>query len=78
MNEQERDELLIRLDERMGNMRTDQKELKSTMEGKGFAACQLHEADIKRLKRNWSWSRNLGVTGLLALAGKYLYSLVTT
>jgi hypothetical protein len=78
MNAEERDELLIRLDERMGNMRADQKELKSTMEGKGYAMCQLHAADLKRLKRNWSWSRNLGVTGLLALAGKYLYSLMTT
>ena len=78
MNEIERDELLIRLDERMDNMRTDQKELKSTMEGKGFAMCQLHGADLKRLKRNWSWSRNLGVSGLIALAGKYLYGLMTT
>jgi hypothetical protein len=77
MNAEERDELLIRLDERMGNMRTDQKSLKSTMEGKGFAMCQLHGADLKRLKRNWAWSRNLGVTGLIALAGKYLWSIVT-
>jgi hypothetical protein len=78
MNEVERDELLIRLDERMINMRKDQKELKSTMEGKGFATCQLHGADLKRLKRNWAWSRNLGVSGLIALAGKYLYGIITT
>jgi hypothetical protein len=78
MNEVERDELLIRLDERMDNMRTDQKDLKKTMEGKGFAMCQLHGADLKRLKRNWAWSRNLGVSGLIVLAGKYLYSLITT
>jgi hypothetical protein len=77
MNEIERDELLIRLDERMDKVRSDQKDFKRTMEGKGFAACQLHAADLKRLKRNWAWSRNIGASGMIALVGKYLYSLIS-
>jgi hypothetical protein len=76
MNEEQRDELLIRLDERVDNIRKDQKSLKETLTKEGFARCQVHDDKLKKLESTMTWTKR-GVLGtVLAVAGKFLYGFI--
>jgi len=76
LTEEKRDELLIRLDERVEKIRGDQKDFKKTMEGKGFGQCQVHEDKLKKLESTVTWTKR-GVLGTaIALAGKFLYGFI--
>jgi hypothetical protein len=70
------DELLIRLDERVGKIREDQKMLKDTLEGQGLARCQVHDDKLNKLESTVTWSRRGLIAGALTLAGKFLYGFI--
>ncbi len=74
MNESQRDELLVRLDERVDNIRSDQKKFHTAAVGLGWGRCQVHTNDIKDIKSTMKWA-NRGIGGLsLAMIGKFIYS----
>jgi hypothetical protein len=55
MNQEERDELLIRIDERVKKIRLDQRTLTEEANSKeGFARCQVHKADTENMNRSLS------------------------
>jgi hypothetical protein len=76
MDEQMRDELLIRLDERVDKIREDQKSLTATITGKGFARCQVHDDKLAKIESTVTWSRRGIIGTALALAGKFIYGLI--
>lgn len=71
LTQEQRDEMLIRMDERVGKLREDMREAKSD---KGFARCQVHSAKVDRIQSNTKWMKRTGVAALIAVAGKYLYN----
>ena len=76
MTEDQRDELLIRLDERVKKVREDQKDLKATMEGDGFGNCQVHADKLEKLESTAKWSQRGVIAGAITLIGQFLYRLV--
>ena len=76
MNEEQRDELLIRLDERVEKIREDQKTLSSTLEGKGFARCQVHDDQLKKIEGTVKWSQRGLIGGSIVLIGKFIYGFI--
>jgi hypothetical protein len=77
MDEAQRDELLIRLDERVDKIREDQKSLTETVTGKGFPRCQVHDDQLKKIESTVTWSRRGIIGTALALAGKFIYGFIT-
>ncbi|MHC4640108.1 MAG: hypothetical protein ACYS32_00585 [Planctomycetota bacterium] len=77
MDAEERDELLIRLDERVDKIRVDQKEYMRKAESpEGFGRCQIHTADLKEIKSTLTWTRRGLIGGAVALVGKFIYSFI--
>jgi hypothetical protein len=67
LTDEKRDELLIRLDERLIRVRNDQKELKIAMNSpEGFTRCQLHNKDVKTIK----WQQRTVFAAFLGIIGK--------
>lgn len=77
MNAEQRDELLIRLDERVHKIREDQKAFNEKAEGsEGWGRCQVHEADLKDLKSTVKWTRRTVIGAAVAFVGKMIYSFI--
>jgi hypothetical protein len=76
MDAVQRDELLIRLDERVDKIREDQKSLTETITGEGFARCQVHDDKLKKLESTVTWSRRGIIGTAIALAGKFIYGFI--
>jgi len=75
MNESDRDELLIRLDERVENIRKDQKKFNATAESEeGWGRCQVHQTKIASAGSFLKWSKRTFSVAMLGLIGKFLYS----
>jgi hypothetical protein len=75
LSEQQRDELLIRLDERVDKIRTDQKNFQETADGDGWGRCQVHTRDLESIKSTVKWTHRTVIGGALALVGKFIYGL---
>ncbi len=75
MDQIERDELLIRLDERVDNIREDQKDLHKKLEGDGFARCQVHDNQLKKIESTVKWGSRGLVGGSVILIGKFIYGI---
>ena len=74
LSDRERDELLIRLDERIDRMRKDQKDLKTAMESdEGFARCQLHQQKVISVEDSIKWTKRSAFGALIALIVKMVY-----
>jgi hypothetical protein len=73
MNAEERDELLIRLDERVEKIREDQKGFNEIATGEGWGRCQVHTNDLNSIKSTVKWTRRTVIGGSIALIGKFLY-----
>lgn len=71
LTQDKRDEMLIRMDERIGKLREDMKVAKSA---EGFARCQVHTAKMDRIQSNTKWMKRSGIAAVAAVAGKYLYN----
>ena len=65
LTRQERDELLVRIDERVSKLRDDMKTAKST---EGFARCQVHQSEMDNIKNSLKWSRRTVLGGILLLS----------
>ena len=75
MNEKERDELLIRLDERMEKVRKDQKAFNDiAISPEGWGRCQVHETRIESTGSFLKWAKRTFSVAALGLIGKVLYS----
>lgn len=70
LTQEQRDEMLIRMDERVGKLREDMKEAKSAA---GFARCQVHAEKVDRIQSNTKWFKRTGLLAMVGVAGKYLY-----
>lgn len=79
MDTQERDELLIRLDERVGKIREDQKKFAATAEGQeGWGRCQVHSNDITDIKSSITWTRRGLIGAVIAVISKFIYNFFTS
>ena len=76
LTEEKRDELLIRLDERMDKVREDQKTFNEKMEGKGFGQCQVHQDKLNKLESTAKWTKRGVAATVLTLIGKFLYGFI--
>ena len=76
LNETQRDELLIRLDDRVDKIREDQKSFKTTMEGKGFGQCQVHQDKLEKLESTAKWTKRGVAATVLTLVGKFIYGFI--
>ncbi len=72
MDEEQRDELLIRLDERVEKIRDDQKSFNKIATGAGWGRCQVHAADLDSIKSTVKWTRRTVIGGAIALIGKFV------
>ena len=70
LTDRERDELLIRIDERVDELRRDMKQAKSET---GFARCQVHMSQMNAIKGSIKWSRRTVIGGVIALIGKFIF-----
>ena len=70
LTDDQRDELLIRIDERVEKLRGDMKEAKSA---DGFARCQVHQSEMDNIKNSLKWSKRTVVGGVLTLIGKFIF-----
>ncbi|NIP55189.1 MAG: hypothetical protein GWN00_34175 [Aliifodinibius sp.] len=61
LTDKERDELLIRMDERVGQMN---RHMKVATSEKGFARCQVHRTEVEGLKKDFTRYRRI-VYGIL-------------
>jgi hypothetical protein len=66
----QRDELLIRIDERVDKLRADMKDAKSA---EGFARCQVHSTEMNAIKNSLKWSKRAVIGGVLTLIGKFIF-----
>jgi hypothetical protein len=77
LTEKKRDELLIRLDERVDKIRSDQKELKKAMESdKGFTRCQIHAQDIQEIQDKLKWYQRTAIGAVLVAIVNTLWDYV--
>ena len=60
----QRDELLIRIDERVSKLRDDMRTAKGDT---GFARCQVHSTEMNTIKNWFKWSKRLVVGAILSL-----------
>ena len=74
LTDNDRDELLIRVDERVKKLRDDMKEAKSIT---GFARCQVHKTEVDGVKNSLKWSRRLIAGGLFTVVVKTVYDFFT-
>ncbi len=75
MNEDDRDELLIRLDERVEKIRKDQKAFNTiAVSPKGWGRCQVHETKIESARSTLKWAKRTFSVAALGVLGKVLYS----
>ncbi len=75
MNAEDRDELLIRLDERVEKIRKDQKSFNTiAVSPKGWGRCQVHETKIESSRSTIKWVRRTFSVAALGLICKALYS----
>ena len=58
LTDDQRDELLIRIDERVSKLGGDMKQAKSA---EGFARCQVHKTQIDAMQTSLTWARRLVV-----------------
>ena len=70
LTDDQRDELLIRIDERVSKLGGDMKQAKSA---EGFARCQVHKTQIDAMQTSLTWARRLVVGGILSLSIKALW-----
>ena len=70
LSNDQRDELLIRIDERVSKLRDDMKQAKSET---GFARCQVHTSEMNTIKSSLKWSRRTVIGGVIALIGKFIF-----
>ena len=77
LTDRERDELLIRLDERMTKVRNDQKELKEAMASdEGFTRCQLHNQRMESIERSTLLAKRSAVAAVVAIIGKIAWEYI--
>jgi hypothetical protein len=77
LSEQKRDELLIRLDERMKKNRNDVKDLKAAMESdEGFNRCQLHSQKMAGIENSVKRTKRSAWTAVIALVGKIAWEYI--
>jgi hypothetical protein len=75
MNEGERDELLIRLDERVEHMHKTQVNFIDTATSpEGWGRCQVHATKIESAGSFLKWTKRTFSVAALGLIGKVLYS----
>ncbi len=75
MNEKDRDELLIRLDERVDKIRKDQKSFNDiAISTTGWGRCQVHKAKIDSAGSFLKWSKRTFSVAALGLMCKVLYT----
>jgi hypothetical protein len=60
----QRDELLLRIDERVEKLRGDMKDAKSA---EGFARCQVHQREMDNIKNSLKWSKRTVIGGVITL-----------
>ena len=71
LSDKERDELLIRLDERMHATHEVVHELKTSMKSDdGFARCQVHKEKVATIEKSVKVAKRLTWAAVLALLGK--------
>ena len=70
LTDADRDELLIRIDERVKKLRDDMKEAKSAA---GFARCQVHAAQVEDIKSLLTWGKRLIAGGVVGFIVKELW-----
>jgi hypothetical protein len=63
-------DLLVRIDERVDELRRDMKLAKSK---DGFARCQVHKTEVDGVLKSVTWGRRLVVGGILSLIVKGLW-----
>ena len=68
----QRDEMLIRMDERVGKLREDMKQAKSA---EGFARCQVHNEKVDTLQKGTTWYKRLLVSGIVLAVIKSAYDM---
>ena len=74
LTDYQRDELLIRIDERVDKLRGDMREAKST---EGFARCQVHATQVENIQNSFKWSKRLVVGAILSLIIKGVWPYIT-
>ena len=70
----QRDELLIRIDEQVSKLRDDMKTAKSET---GFARCQVHAAQVESIQNSFKWSKRLVVGAILSLIIKGIWPFIS-
>lgn len=74
LTDNDRDELLIRIDERVDELRRDMKHAKGD---KGFARCQVHTTKMNAIQNSLKWSKRTIIGGSIAVALKFIYEQIT-
>ena len=74
LTDQQRDELLIRIDERVEKLRADMQEAKSA---DGFARCQVHATRVESIQSSLTWGKRLVVGGILTLIVKGVWPYIS-
>lgn len=72
LTDHERDELLIRLDERTKEMKA---EIKIANSPEGFARCQVHAAKMEQLQNSHKWTKRGIFATFLAFLGMIITAL---
>ena len=72
LSDKERDELLIRLDERIQKVREDMVTLKGAMSSDdGFTRCQLHGQKMNDIEQSLKWTKRGVWAAVLSVAIKF-------
>ena len=70
----QRDELLVRIDERVNELRDDMKTAKIET---GFARCQVHATQVENIQNSLKWSKRLVVGAILSLIVKGVWPYIS-
>jgi hypothetical protein len=73
LSENQRDEILVRLDERVGEL---QKDMKEAQHDPGFTRCQVHATEMDSIKGSLKWFRRTAVGGLIIFVGKSVWEYI--
>jgi hypothetical protein len=74
LSERERDELLIRLDDRVERIRKDQENLKAAMESdEGFTRCQLHAQKVSDIEQSLKRTKRGALAAIISIAIKFVF-----